>query len=1027
MSPVEKFEYLARRLSAQEVVAFLLSLDKKDVLAVRQKVKELYGTANDWTLNTSHTAGGGLSILFLAGLATYSRKEAMGRSFEIPWNFHYDNEKHQHGHKELFMTVLRHSRPDWLADWLLRGNSWQIVDYSVLRDLLDADLIPHEPRLFAQALADRLNRLNRTRQGHAKGYDTHVLRQLQTDPELLRRDLPLLFDFDTTADSALIYGGKSGVEISWLTLLPQLAASGHLDRADLLSRSLLALRRDFRRPLLTWFRNLWLALQPTPAERLARQTELTELLAHPLPLVVNFALDQLKDLWAAPDFQPDTLLLYADGLMSRPDLKTGLKTLLAGLAKISKAQPEQAPALARLYAAALTHPDGELQTRAAKALAALLSAKQPRLDAAQTADLTTTIAGYADLLAPGARTALAPWLAAPGSIVAGGATDADTTPSNGNLKTYAPNHDFRPDISPATVIAPVADWHELLFLTGQVLKFDDPAILERWLDGLLRLRPQFPADHAKQLRPYLRAVAGWAFESNTEAETRRALLAHSFGETYNGLPQLVQALLFGWFTGFVQPKVGRVNLTDHDYSNPDPLLGVVQRRLATVEARLAAPAATAAPAPALPLLSTPSHAPHWVAPSVLVDKLLGYEAAAQLPDPTDLAVALARTAFGSETDAAAARLALTRLQAEPLRELLTWFLAPVSSSEAAAVAPLPLPTAAGGTLVGRVLTELLGKLTALAAPAAAPAAPAAPALLADALPWLWAVAARTRHPDAGFEQLRPLADYPGLAEAWQPGWHLESKSNLIKQSWNKARPEYTHTWQELIVPTDHQGQRPPSPLLLYSLHARLSQKKPYYLWSMGGSLPFLLALLPNNPAPLHWHLLRTAARTDDLGAEGRNAVEHLLTSLLVPGPPFADAATTLLAVGLTHYAPACRALALAVLLSAIEQGRLVPAALGEALGRLLGAGFAPVPRLSGQLTQARAISPRTDDALRQTLDALLPALPGPAPVRNTRQLLDAYADLHGRHPQPVPAAVRTRLREWQAVPSLKKSAATLLI
>jgi hypothetical protein len=109
----------------------------------------------------------------------------------------------------------------------------------------------------------------------------------------------------------------------------------------------------------------------------------------------------------------------------------------------------------------------------------------------------------------------------------------------------------------------------------------------------------------------------------------------------------------------------------------------------------------------------------------------------------------------------------------------------------------------------------------------------------------------------------------------------------------------------------------------------------------------------------------------------------------------------------------------------VAQGRLVPAALGEALGRLLGAGFVPVQRLTEGLAELRAIDPATDDALTQTLAALLPALP-PEPPRNTRKLLDAYADLLGRTRQPVPAPAQARLREWQASASLKKTVAALL-
>nr|GFC81575.1 hypothetical protein [Tanacetum cinerariifolium] len=138
-------------------------------------------------------------------------------------------------------------------------------------------------------------------------------------------------------------------------------------------------------------------------------------------------------------------------------------------------------------------------------------------------------------------------------------------------------------------------------------------------------------------------------------------------------------------------------------ASSDPLLRVERQRLAFAEQQLAAGSA------ALPLLSTPTHAPHWLAPTALVQRLLAYEAARQEPDTADLSLALARCACWAPAETAAAR----------------------------------------------------------------PLLPHSAAPLAPALPWLWVVAARTRYPEAVFEELQPLADCPGVAAPWQPGWRFE--------------------------------------------------------------------------------------------------------------------------------------------------------------------------------------------------------------------------------------------------------------
>ena len=1013
VSAAETFEQLIRQQKTSEAVPFLLRLEKKDVVPVRQKVKSLKKELEEYKqreVKPGKLEWGRLitppqsDMLFLAGLATYSRKEALARGFDMRLKVETTSLHHPATEPPAFLTVLEHAKPDWLSDWLIRrtrSEPWSAPQYQILRELEKRELLEHEPWLFAQSAARMLNhynwRRNHVNGGDIENYDQLILQDLRADNTLLERDIPLLFDFDTNVDSSSTYTGKEREEVSWLTLIPALIKSGHLDRANILLRSLLALRRDFRRPLLTWFKNLFVILQPTAAERLARQAELVELLAHPLALVVNFALDHLKEIWANEAFEPAPLLLYAEGLLTRQDLKTSLRTLFGGFEKLLKRDPTLAPALARLSASALANADAGVQERAAKVLANILGAKKPLLSPHDATEITESISLYADLLNPPARKVVAPFLL----------TGADEQTAAA-AETYAPHAGFAPELSPATTIAPVQDWHELLFLTGQVIQHDDPVALERWLDGLLRLREQFPAGYEQQLRPYLHQIIPWVFQDKTEEETLAVLLDHEFAGG-NAHFELVQALLISWATGFRRLKVPHVSFTNHKHSKSDPLLVAERQRLAGVEEQLQSAATP------LPLLSTPTHAPYWVAPAVLVRKLLAYEAAGREPNTADLAVALARTAGNTASDMAEARQQLAQLQANELRELLDWFFAPVHAQ------PMPLPASiAAGKSAVKEFTRRLARLIPFQTDTAS---------LAEVLPWLWAVAARTRYPQVVWEELRALTNYPGAATPWQPSWYFQQKSNTYKQSWNKENPEYTVTWQELLLSVEHENPRAPSPLLLYSQHVTPQHEKDnysyYLLWSLAVDIPFLLSLLPNNPTPLHWNVLRSACRTNDMASEGRDVMQKFLPSLLGAGPHFDEPATVLLAVGLTHYAPVCRALALEVLLSAIEVGRLQPAALGTALGKILAVEFVPVQRLTDNLAQARAISPIIDDALHQTLNALLPLLPL-TPPRNTRKLLDAYADLTSRTRQPVPEAVQTRLREWSSSATLKKAIGALL-
>jgi hypothetical protein len=197
-------------------------------------------------------------------------------------------------------------------------------------------------------------------------------------------------------------------------------------------------------------------------------------------------------------------------------------------------------------------------------------------------------------------------------------------------------------------------------------------------------------------------------------------------------------------------------------------------------------------------------------------------------------------------------------------------------------------------------------------------------------------------------------------------------------------------------------------------------------WQLGSLIRSLSSLVPHNLSALHWHVVRSAAWTDRLETTERDVLLAALPTLLDEGPVFAESTTMLLAVSLLHHAPTCRALALEALLSACATSRLRPETLGGVLGRLLAADYASLARLADLLPQAQAFSPETDDALTQTLDALLPALPA-APPRGLRKLLELYADLVARTGRPVPAAVQGCLGEWRATAALKKTLDNLLV
>jgi hypothetical protein len=88
MTAIETFEHIIRHQGAEEVVPFLLALEKTDVVAVRQKAQALDKELNEFKEREPHTWSSLMTpaqrfMLMLAGLKTYSRAEALRGDFMV--------------------------------------------------------------------------------------------------------------------------------------------------------------------------------------------------------------------------------------------------------------------------------------------------------------------------------------------------------------------------------------------------------------------------------------------------------------------------------------------------------------------------------------------------------------------------------------------------------------------------------------------------------------------------------------------------------------------------------------------------------------------------------------------------------------------------------------------------------------------------------------------------------------------------------------------------------------------------------
>lgn len=416
---------------------------------------------------------------------------------------------------------------------------------------------------------------------------------LRADPELLGEPLFELFALEGTRELSFAnadkYVKRQG---TWLEALVELAGTGELDRVRLLREALDALQRDFPAYRATWFGRLYEALEPNVADRAAHVGAYLRLIGSRIPQVqaigvkalqaaakagVPLRFEQLAELEPAWTARQKTVVCAAIGLASA-----------LGETVVGERRAEVASAVAR----ALHHGLADVQLAAFRALQAL------GLPVLQLQEL---LAPSLERLAPRVRKAVERAMA-----IDSAAPEATPPPVAAPLV---------PVPGRGEAVAPIASFDELVReLTALVGGADDPLVLERCLDGIVRLPGPRPPDFARRT-----------------AGVRR--LAERSG------PQRFQRFVTAWLHGQAMAVHEESEGPERRVSCEQPLQGRLREVLESGHLGLG-----------LPLLALPTASPFAVAAEVLLQRLDAWGQAGRTPLGHDLDQALRRVPPAQRTE-----------------------------------------------------------------------------------------------------------------------------------------------------------------------------------------------------------------------------------------------------------------------------------------------------------------------------------------------------------------------------------------
>ncbi|CAA9196098.1 DUF6493 family protein [Flavobacterium collinsii] len=520
-------------------------------------------------------------IITLSAIALFSRNQIN------PWDeaLHLLDEADQ---KPYVLEVLQWARPDWLETFILgkvrRSVEWLRFRYTILRQFEELGLIQFNPELFAMCLA-----LSNDWK-YEKGIE-FVIAKFLADKTAYQRDIPEIFNYETAVHKVFFrYNGQQSDNLFsiWALFYKSLLDEKKMDRAFFFKNTIQIQTKEWKNDLKTFFRKRIEEFNPTEDELIIHQENIFSLLHCSFPPITSYGIDLVKKIYDHPKFNAQSFLEWLEPLMMRSDCKTAIKNVLPILEKLSEANPKLNTAITSIIAHVYVIEDLTLQERATKIIMKIANAKDEALK--------EKLLSYGTLIQGSIKFDLAAFLGQDALTI------ADTSFEE---YRYIPKKEL---LLIEEVTLP-KDWNAILFQFGKFISSRKVLDTEILMNAYIQQLDLFPDDYSEQLQPYVRQIE------------RESLSLHQ-REMKRFLCQKIANINVKFDGGFRNRSEKTIN-------------GLSLRLLEKIQLKMESNSK-------LPLLSFPSHKPYWIAPKVLLERIIAYQKTNEEIDFVDLAFAIAR-------------------------------------------------------------------------------------------------------------------------------------------------------------------------------------------------------------------------------------------------------------------------------------------------------------------------------------------------------------------------------------------------
>lgn len=471
-------------------------------------------------------------------------------------------------------------------------------------------------------------------------------------PVTLSTHIGYLFEYDSIlheADSPYMMGKQ--VKDIWKQELKELIDSQHLDRNRVLQACLGAIQNPQLKPgLRSWFAAFFAWLSPDQTELITLQLFLFPILRVPSSRPIHMILGSLTKIAAHSDFLIADFLPYTAMLMAHP-VKSVSKNCLILFSKIAAAHAQYRKELTQTACLGFEHSEPSTQDRISQFLLQYGDENDPVL--------REELIRHKNKLLPATRRQLTKFL-----------SEASEKPGNPIplSPTESIDSSFLPPGSPETKILSITTLSGLVFLAEKAIHNQKPWHLLQLVDAIIRLNPQIQEENLapvvksieSAIQVYHRPLA--KHQGNLDGLLSLflieygSLLLQQFGVRSHDLLDISSRNYFplprrGSRNTIFPDHEGQWALTEQGPTAYSIFLRLINYALDKLKS-----------GDSLPLLSTPTHAPHWIDPIILVQRMIDYQTAKIQAHPIDLQLALSRVIL---TDSGAAgELAEARLNGE---------------------------------------------------------------------------------------------------------------------------------------------------------------------------------------------------------------------------------------------------------------------------------------------------------------------------------------------------------------------------